>query len=314
MAMTINPAFCGHGIFTEYSIHNALTRFAGYGGGAPATTPDEQISRFVQAMKDMEIASVWIQLFTRPQKIDADAASADLRKKLIAALAAAGVRWAGWGYCAGVNWVRDKGWIKSFRDDLGMQAFVIDAEPEEANNKDVWTEANFKNFVTYVSGLFGSDNLALSTWPALQLREASVTTLIKIAEPLICLIAPQVYWNTYPTTVHYNTLGYSKTEFPPNDPVSFVRMMLRAWKDAGITTPLVMSGQAYWGESANTPQSVMTPKVAQFANNFQDWDKIIGFNWYHAGGANTGGTGSMSDQMIADIKSAHLGGKSYKVP
>jgi hypothetical protein len=139
--MAINKAFLGHGIFTEYSIHNALSRFKDY-GGVHATTPNEQIARFVTAMQDMDIRSVWIQIFTRHQKFDMDAASAQLRKDLITALANANIGWAGWGYCAGANATRDLDWIEQFKNDLGMQAFVIDAEPEENRHKDVWTTAD----------------------------------------------------------------------------------------------------------------------------------------------------------------------------
>jgi hypothetical protein len=135
---------------------------------------------------------------------------------------------------------------------------------------------------------------------------------MKIAAPRVCLFAPQAYWMTYPTTVHYKTLQYSPRDYPPNDPVSFVRMTVRSWSDAGISNPLVISGQAYWGESNSTPESVMTPKVKAFADNFQNWDQILGFNWYNGGEDVASDQGTMSNQMITDIKAAHLGSKSYK--
>jgi hypothetical protein len=310
--MAINKAFLGHGIFTEYSITNALDRFKHYGGGAPAATPADQIARFVTAMKDMDVRNVWIQIFTRQQKFDMDAASTQLRKDLITALTNANISWAGWGYCAGANATRDLGWIQQFKSDLGMQAFVIDAEPEEAKHKDVWTTEDFTNFVSGVSNRFGVDNVAISTWPCVQLRENSVKTLLKAAEPFVCLFAPQVYWMDYPSNVHYHTLGYSMADYPPHDPVSFVRMMIRAWADAGFTKPLVMSGQAYW-ESTSPSKAVMNLKASQFANHFADWTQILGFNWYHAGkGDDTNATGSMSDEMVATIKAARLGAKPYK--
>ena len=310
--MAINKAFLGHGIFTEYSINNALERFKTYGGGAPAATPADKVARFVKALQDMDIHSVWMQIFTRQQKFDMDAPSDQLRKDLITALSKADIAWAGWGYCGGVNATRDLQWIKQFKHDLGMQAFVIDAEPEEKDNKDVWSEADFTTFVTGVNALFGTDNVALSTWPCVQVREKSVKTLMKIAEPLVCLFAPQVYWMDHPIPLHYDTLGYSKTEFPPHDPVSFVRMMIRAWTDAGFTKPLVISGQAYWTPTT-PPQAKMNHKAGQFAQHFADWNEILGFNWYHAGtGSDSVHEGSMSDDMVNTIKSVKLGAKPYK--
>jgi hypothetical protein len=309
--MAINKAFLGHGIFTEYSIHNALGRFKNY-GGAPAATPNQQIAHFVTAMQDMDIRNVWIQIFTRHQQFDMDAPSALLRKDLITALTNANIAWAGWGYCAGANATRDLGWIQQFKNDLGMKAFVIDAEPEENRHKDVWTTPDFTNFVRGVSNLFGIDNVALSTWPCVQLRENSVKTLMKAAEPFVCLFAPQAYWMDYPGNVHYRTLGYSMTDYPPHDPVSFVRMMIRAWADAGFTKPLVISGQAYW-ENGTPSKAVMSQKAQQFANHFSDWNEILGFNWYHAGkGDDSDENGSLSDDMIAPIKTAKLGTKPYK--
>ena len=50
----------------------------------------------------------------------------------------------------------------------------------------------------------------------------------------------------------------------------------------GIANPLVITGQAYWGEGAPT-KSVMEEKLGAFATGFQEWGKIIGFNWWHAG-------------------------------
>jgi hypothetical protein len=309
--MAINKAFLGHGIFTEYSIMNALGRFKNYGGGAPAVTPNEKIARFVAALQDMDVRNVWMQIFTRNQKFDTDPAGAQTRKDLITALTNANIAWAGWGYCGGAHAQRDLGWIGQFKNDLGMQAFVIDAEPEEG--KDIWTPADFTTFVTGVNQLFGTDNLALSTWPCVQLRENSVSDLMKIAEPLVCLFAPQVYWMNHPSNVHYNTLGYSKADYPPHDPVAFVRMMIRAWKDAGFTKPLVISGQAYW-ENGSPSRDAMNQKADRFAGHFAEWNQILGFNWYHAGkGDDSISEGSMSDGMVTTIKAAKLGAKPYKV-
>jgi hypothetical protein len=243
--MAIHPALVGHGMFTEYSITNALTRLANYGAGAPATTPPERIARFVKAMQDMDVRTVWIQLFTRGTKFDMDTAGAKLRKDLIAALGNANINWAGWGYCAGKNSARDKTWISDLRDDLGMKAFVIDAEPEAKDDKDVWTEDDFESFVIAQKKLFGVDNLALSTWPVLQIREKAVTKLMKLAAPHVSLFAPQAYWMSFPSKVHYNS-GFSKETYPPNDPTSYVRLVIDSWALAGIATPLVVTGQLYW--------------------------------------------------------------------
>jgi hypothetical protein len=235
-----------------------------------------------------------------------------VRKDLIAALGTANINWAGWGYCAGKNWMRDKGWISDFRDDLGMQAFVIDSEPEEKNDKDVWSEDDFKSFLGAVRDLFGKNNLAISTWPVLQIREKSVTKLMKIATPFVSLFAPQAYWMNHPSDVHYKN-GFSEAKYPRDDPESYVRLVVDSWSLAGISAPLVVTGQAYWSKKEETPpKGALETKLDQFTKTFAGWAGVYGFNWYHAGGTNTDEEGSMSDAMIASIAGAKLGSKPYK--
>lgn len=314
--MTINPVFLGHGIFTEFSVKNALRRFENYTSPNQANPPPtDNIDRFILALKDMEISTVWIQLFTRskPGDVDPTKAGAALRKDLVAKLASAKIKFAGWGYCAATNRDRDIGLIKQFRDDLGMTAFVIDAEPEKA--KDQWTESDFDKFTGGVNGLLGTDNIALSTWPVLQIQDDPVNPvvkLMKIAAPRVCLFAPQAYWMNYPTKVHYSSTGLKETDFPRDDPASFVRLVIEAWRRLDFTQPLVISGQAYWGEGS-PPKKTMNAKVNRFVTNFTDWSKIVGFNWYHAGKANTSNDGSMSDEMVAAIAAAHMGTKPYQL-
>jgi hypothetical protein len=50
-------------------------------------------------------------------------------------------------------------------------------------------------------------------------------------------------------------------DYPPHDPVSFVRMMIRAWADAGFTKPLVISGQAYWENGTDMIAAIKTAKL-----------------------------------------------------
>ena len=218
LPMTMDKAFLGHGFFTEFSVTRALDRFKNYQSPAVgAASPTDTIDRFILALKDMQVSSVWIQLFKRSGDCKSTPASAKLRKDLINRLTKAGIGWAGWGYCAGTNWQRDIGMIKRFRDDLEMPAFVIDAEPEKG--KDVWAEANFDRFTGAANKLLGTDHLALSTWPVLGLQDEPGNRVIKVmqlAAPYVCLFAPQAYWMNFPSKVHYQ-LGF-KPEVAPKQP------------------------------------------------------------------------------------------------
>ncbi len=324
--MGIHQAFRGHGIFTEFSIKPTLARYKNYASPDPThPAPADEIDRFILALKDMDIRSVWIQLFSRGG--DFDGKNAKLRKDLIARLGTAGIHWAGWGYCAGRNWKTDIDLIASLRADLGMQAFIIDAEPgntvwpnpadKTKRLPDLWTLDDFDAFCKAVNKLFGTDNLALSTWPVLQMQDNEkkdnpVIKLMRIAAARVCLFAPQAYWMGFPKQVHYN-LGYKEKDFPRDDPASYVRLVIQSWRDLKFTNPLVISGQAYWGENSPS-QKKMEAKAAQFMKDFADWAKIAGFNWYHAGGKESADGGSMSDAMIASIAAARLGGKPYQAP
>ena len=63
--MTINKACLGHGIFTELSVTRALARYTAYVSPNPAIPhPADSIDRFINAIIDMNIAYVWIQLFS----------------------------------------------------------------------------------------------------------------------------------------------------------------------------------------------------------------------------------------------------------
>lgn len=59
---------------------------------------------------------------------------------------------------------------------------------------------------------------------------------------------------------------------------------------------------------------MMEKQVADFVTGFNDWGKLIGLNWYHAGNANADASGSMSDAMIQSIAAARLDQKPYAAP
>ena len=57
--MAINPAFLGHGLFTELSVTNAINRYATYVSSNPANPPPaDNIDRFINALTDMRVANL----------------------------------------------------------------------------------------------------------------------------------------------------------------------------------------------------------------------------------------------------------------
>lgn len=332
--MAINQAFLGHSLFTELSVQNVLDRYGGYQSPNPHPAPRDAIDRFIFAVEDMQIANVWIQLFTRP-KSDAptDFGECDpdsqTRAALIQRLHDNNIKWAGWGYCAGKYWQKSLTLIDKLHHDLGMSAFIIDAEPgnkvyknpNDPNNNlpDLWADADFDTFTGKVMQEFGKDNVALTTWGVLQTQDnpahgVPLVALMRTAAPRVCAFVPQAYWESYPGQAQYKH-GFSPNDYPPDDPVAYVRLVIKAWTKLGFTTPLIVAGQAFWDKSEDTPpQATMIAKAKDFATRFLDWPQIPGFAWYNAGKTNSQDEGGMADAMIAAIAAAKLGNKPYKKP
>jgi hypothetical protein len=335
--MAINKAFLGHGVFTEKSVTNAINRYATYVSQNPANPqPADNIDRFINALRDMRISNVWIHLFSRgadkEYPTDGSPGSPEQRVALISRLNARNIPWAGWGYCAGYSNAADLDLIKKFKTDpqIAMKAFVIDAEPgndvpdpnDPTNTiKDTWVLSDFDQFVGNVNQLMGTDNLAISTWPILQFHDDfAATALMMKAAGRVCLFAPQAYWMGYPGDPHYafDPAHFTVQKYPRDDPTEFVRLVIDAWKILNFANPLVITGQAYWelsNKGGSPSRETMEMKINQLALKLldQDYQKILGLNWYHAGlPANTDLEGSMSDDMIRYIGSGRFDTKPYR--
>jgi hypothetical protein len=99
-------------------------------------------------------------------------------------------------------------------------------------------------------------------------------------------------------------------------PVAYMQQCMASFREAGIGNPLVGTAQAYWqiDKNVTAPRDMMEKQVADFVAGFNDWGKLIGLNWYHAGNANADASGSMSDAMIQSIAAARLDQKPYAAP
>jgi hypothetical protein len=87
-----------------------------------------------------------------------------------------------------------------------------------------------------------------------------------------------------------------------------VRLVVDSWRAIGFDQHLVVTGQAYWGENS-PPRSVLENKLRKFTTSHAEWQKIIGFSWWHAGGNR-----AMSRAMIDALVSAKLGQKRFATP
>ena len=302
--MPMSEAFKGHGTFC-YQPNEIMRKYQNY----PAPGNPGPADRFAQALRDMDMSHAWVRLFG----LEGPMEPADTRT-LLTALRNAGIHVAGWGYCHGENAAAELALAKQECDRHAITTFVADIEPGRllGGTRSKWGESEFIDFIDGLAQKFGTPNLGISTWPVLKIQNdpqfPSLKLMRRVADR-VAMFAPQAYWMSYPKTVHYDATGFKEADYPRNNPESFVRLVIDSWRADGFTGPLVVTGQAYWGEgSPATP--ILEAKVASFASQFADWPKIVGFNWWHAGGDEVRSP-AMSPAMMAALQAAKLGGRPF---
>lgn len=337
--MPIHPAFIGHGVFTEFPgallkrydgwtpdpsiAHQLLTTLQQLLPFGTASTPKPD--GLILALQTMNIKSAWVYCFGRSGLVEQPVTG-----HLIKALRPS-FNLAAWGYCSAKNVTDALANAKIIKDTYKIDAFIADVEPYNTADDD-WEgqDAEFDRLIDGLVNIFDTPNLGISIAPPWLMldskhdKKSTVTKhLVQRAASRISVLAPQVYWMDYPTTSshvdHYGDTGVSAHDFPRHDPEAYARLCIRCWRDAGITLPIVITGQAYWSKGEGTPaRSVMEAKVVSFTATFKNWTgqnftdrNVIGMNWYHAGQPDKNDEGSMSDAMIKTIAAARLDQRPY---
>jgi hypothetical protein len=293
---TINKGFLGHGLFLEYRPITTLQRYASYGGASPdGATTAQLIERFIKAVQNMHMASVWIQLFSASGTLDSGHGATT---ELVAALKEARIACVGWGYCYSGNAENDADLAKQLCGKYGIDAFIADVEPGNTvhNQPDTWNPNAFKALIGSLRSTFGNNNLGVSTFGNLHGHD-DAAAIYKLAVDDVALFAPQIYWYKKP-------------------PAAYAQLCIDSFRRAGIANPLVATAQAYWEIDRNggVSRDTMEEQVGTFVSEFAGWNKVIGANWYHGGNANTETSGSMSDAMISKIADGRLDQKPYAAP
>lgn len=296
----ISPAFRGHGTFC-YLPDETMHRYRAY----PSAAGTGRAQRFAQAARDMGMSHIWVRLFGLEGVMEAAPT-----KELVDAARAAGLAVAGWGYCHGAQPATDLARARAEADRHQITAFVADIEPGRllGGTRARWEEAELGDFMDGLVAHFGRDNVGISTWPVLAIQNEPAFPSKKLMQAVadrVAMFAPQAYWMIYPKPVHYAATGFKEADYPRNDPASFVRLVVDAWRADGLQNPLVVTGQAYWGEGAPAPD-VLAAKIRAFSAAFNAWPRIAGFNWWHAGGPK-----AMSSHMIDALKIAQLGSRPF---
>jgi hypothetical protein len=269
----------------------------------------------------MNVPNVWVYTFGRGGMIDKANTTV-----LVAALKQQSFRVAAWGYCSSKNTDAALQHADEIKHDYGIDAFIADVEPYNTADDD-WDNKDtiFDNLIDGLVQRFGTDNLGISIAPPWLMldskhdKKSRVTQhLVQRAAGKISVLAPQVYWMDYPKKTgsvdHYGDTGLSEHDYPQHDPEAYARLCIHCWRDAGVTLPLVISGQTYWSAQEHTPpRPFMEGQLDKFIATFSHWAatdfvnrNVIGMNWYHAGQPDKNGEGAMSDAMIQSIHAAGL--------
>lgn len=244
----------GHGTFI-YQPENAISKY-----GSP--------SGIVGALKDMRMSHVWLRAHNKNGLWKKGP-----NQKIADACRQGGLSVGVWGWCDGNNVSRD----------LRNANAAIAAYSPDIYIADIEHKVGGANWSVSAARMFGSElrasnrdlPLAVSSFGYIDWHLPEIMTAL---DTYVDYFAPQVYWFWYPNQRMINqTTGISGVQ--KKKPADYARLCLHHWKKA-VTKPLILTGQAYWGEATGWTQSVAEGKLGQFLSEFDSYDQIVGLNWW----------------------------------
>ena len=274
----MEKAVSGHGTF----IYDASATITRYGSAALVAA----------ALKECDMQHAWVRIhgITHPEPHGPTLT-------LISALKQAEIAVAGWGWCQGENVDLEVELALTSLSEFGLQHYIADVEDgvHGAN----WTNIEVKSFFKSLRAALPDAQIGLSTFGFIPWHKPQ---LMSAAEPFVDFFAPQVYWFNFPTLKILKAAGVEASDYPLNDSVSYVGVCLEVWEEL-VDKPLVVTGQAYWGEVPGYVQGTADAKLKHFVEGFEDWKRLQGLNWWHLGGK---GQEAMSFGMFQALKAAKL--------
>jgi hypothetical protein len=284
-AAPLSSAFRNHGTF----VYDSVATIDGYGS----------VNNTVAAAQRAGMSHVWLRIHGRQPIANAQRQA---NVALIAGLKTAGLSVAGWGWCQGEDPKAEAAKAIKELDYFGLTDYVADIEP--GHNNSVWTTTEVDAFCAAarpkVAGSFAISSFGLADWhephlfvPALKYIDA---------------LAPQIYWFNFPNNkMKQQFKRPDGSSYGLNSPSEYVDLCLDRWAllASGQPKPLILTGQAYWGEGQFDRKDAEA-KLDEFLANWNGFKRVAGLNWWHFGG----GTG-MSYAMLEAIVAAQLGSKSY---
>jgi hypothetical protein len=277
----MEKAVSGHGVF----IYNAEATVRRY--GSPALV--------AAALKECDMQHAWVRTHGATK-----AHTSMHTRPLIDALRNNGIAVAGWGWCQGDQISVEVELALTSLSEFELDHYVADIEDGVSGAK--WTVGEIQAFLGSIRESLPDAQLGVSSFGFIPWHKPE---LMRAAEEFVDFFAPQVYWFWYPTGKMLDAVGASPEEYALNNSASYARLCMDAWRRT-VSKPLVLTGQAYWGENLEFTPDLADAKLARFVETFDRWDDLQGLNWWHMGGRNQN---AMSFGMYQALKAARLNGK-----
>lgn len=285
LATSLPDSFRRHGTF----VYDPVTTKSQYGSHANVAA----------AMVRAGMSHCWVRIHGRGPH---DVARRRVTNDLIAACRAEGIAVAGWGWCQGENPANEATMALNALSQHGLSDYIADIEPGHSNSQ--WTSTEIADFCRRVragvTGGFAVSGFALIDWHEPHLMSA--------AAPYVDAFAPQIYWFSYPNARMASQFRRPNgSEYRVRIASEYAELCLDRWARliANSPKPLILTGQAYWGEGGFT-QQMAEAKLAEFLESFSSYNRVAGINWWHFGGGE-----GMSHAMLESIASKDLGNKQY---
>lgn len=267
-----------------------------FGHGTFIYDPSEAKAKYgswdkvAKAVSDLGMSHAWIRAHSKNGLWKTQE-----NKALAAALKARGLTVFAWGWCDGNSVDQDVTNVTATMAEFSPDGYVADIEDGVSGAS--WTTDRIKDFCSRTRVVVGTKPFIVSSFGFLPYHKPA---LMKAADPFVDAFAPQVYWFWYPKEAMFNQPG-ATGRYRTNHAGDYARLCIDVWKHV-VRKPLIVTGQAYWGESAGWTQDQAERKLQEFISDFDRFDQIVGLNWWHLAGDK-----AMSADMAAGIAAAKFG-------
>ena len=275
-----------------------------HGHGTFVYNPDFAIETFgsaegvADALKRMGMSHAWLRVHNKngPWRPEGNMALAE-------AFRTAGIHVGVWGWNDGNDVDHDIANAVAAIDRY--QPYTYIADMENGVNGASWTVSRATRFAKTVRDHMDGRPLVVSSFGYIVAHEPE---LMAAMDDIADFFAPQVYWFNFPRASMLPADDPVLRGLPVDNAAAYAKVCLHHWRKV-VSKPLVLTGQAYWGEAEGWTQAKAERKLEQFLAEFDQYDKIVGLNWW-----NLADPSAMSARMRSLIAAAQLGDKFETVP